>query len=166
MPTTLERATPAQHPLIERLWQLYRHDLSEFRDSMPDEAGLFRSDRLGSYFADPDRECLVVRVPEGPAGFVLLKGLGEGQVRALGEFFVVRRVRRRGVGREAALQALARHPGTWEIAFQEENPAAARFWRRVAREVAGDAWTEERRPVPDKPWIPPDVWLTLEVGTR
>jgi predicted acetyltransferase len=160
---TLELATPAQHPLIERLWQLYRHDLSEFRDSMPDQDGLFRRGWLDDYLGDPARECLVIRVPEGPAGFVLLKGLGEGEVRAIGEFFVVRRVRGRGVGREAALQALDRHPGTWEIAFQEENPTAARFWRRIATEVAGDTWTEERRPVPDKPWIPPDVWLSLTV---
>jgi predicted acetyltransferase len=79
----------------------------------------------------------------------------------MGEFFVVRAARRGGVGHAAALEAIRRHPGRWEIAFQEENPKAARFWRRVATEVVGDAWTTEARPVPDKPHIPPDTWLFL-----
>jgi hypothetical protein len=47
----------------------------------------------------------------------------------------------------------------WEIAFQQDNATAARFWRRIADEVFG-AWTEEPRPVPDKPDVPPDHWIT------
>jgi hypothetical protein len=62
-----------------------------------------------------------------------------------------------------AIEVLRRHPGRWEIAFQEENPGAARFWRGIATELAGDAYQEERRPVPGKPHIPPDVWLTFTV---
>jgi hypothetical protein len=30
--------------------------------------------------------------------------------------------------------------------------------------VAGDAVREELRPVPNKPEIPPDVWITLSVA--
>jgi hypothetical protein len=30
--------------------------------------------------------------------------------------------------------------------------------------VAGDNFREERRPVPDKPDVPPDVWITITVG--
>lgn len=161
---TLQPVTEAEHPLMHRLWQLYRHDLSEFRDSMPGADGLFAAGRLPAYLADPGRACFVIRVPEGPAGFVLVKGVDE-PLRAIGEFFVVRRQRRHGVGREAALHTLARYPGRWEIAFQEENPTAARFWRRLATEIAGETWTQERRPVPGKPWIAPDVWLTFEASS-
>ena len=39
------------------------------------------------------------------------------------------------------------------------NPRAAAFWRRLAAEVLDDA-TEERFPVPGKPHLPPDVWMT------
>ena len=38
-----------------------------------------------------------------------------------------------------------------------------RFWRRLGAEVLTDA-AEEPRPVPDKPHIPPDVWLSGSVG--
>ncbi len=39
-------ASPADRPLVEQLWQLYSHDLSEFRATFPDATGLFRAGRL------------------------------------------------------------------------------------------------------------------------
>jgi len=42
----------------------------------------------------------------------------------MNEFFVVRAVRRTGIGRAAAVELLGRYPGRWEIPFQEENPGA------------------------------------------
>ena len=80
------------------------------------------------------------------------------------EFFVVRAMRGQGVGRAAAEALFALHPGIWEIPFQEENPAAARFWRGVAAHAARHGVREERRPVPGKPEVPHDVWLTVAVG--
>jgi len=61
------------------------------------------------------------------------------------------------------LDLLGRFRGRWEIAFQENNPAAALFWRAVATAAAGTAWAEELRPIPNKPESPPDVWLLLDV---
>jgi predicted acetyltransferase len=157
---TLQPASPAQRPLVERLWQLYTHDLSQFRGSMPAADGLFRPGRLPLYFEDPDRTVHLIAAADGPAGFAMVRRLDD-DTRVLGEFFVVRAARRRGIGRAAALELLRAHPGTWEIAFQEENPGAARFWRKVAHEAGPHR--EERRPVPGKPELPPDTWLLLTV---
>ena len=74
-------------------------------------------------------------------------------------FFVVRAARRSGLGRALALETIAHHPGPWEIAFQDENPPAARFWRGLADAAFPGGWREERRPVPGKPDLPPDVWI-------
>jgi predicted acetyltransferase len=158
--TSLRPITREQRPVVERLWQLYIHDLSEFRGSMPDGAGLYRPGRLPTYFDDPDRRGYLIYRGSALAGFALIRGLS-AEPRVMGEFFVVRAARRHGVGYAAALQLLGLHPGRWEIAFQEANPGAARFWRRVATQVAGAAWGEERRPVAGKPEIPPDTWLLL-----
>lgn len=161
--TTLHPVTAEQHALLDRLDQLYRHDLSEFRDALPDEDGRFRS-RLADYLPDapdPDRGAYLVRHGGTVAGFVLLRGLVEPP-RHLGEFFIIRRFRREGVGRTVVRELFRRHPGPWQLAFQEENPAAARFWRRVATEAVGPAFHEELRPVPGKDWLPPDVWLSLD----
>ena len=156
--------TGETRPVLERLWQLYLHDLSEFRDSHPNEDGLFKTARLDA-FLEPsaDRRAYLVRRNGSPAGFVLVGGLEAGPHR-IDEFFVVRSVRRAGVGRAAAAAALVRHPGRWAIGFQNENPTAARFWRRLASELGSDVG-EELRPVPGKPHIPHDVILSLTVGS-
>jgi len=158
----LELVTTATRPVVENLLQLYVHDLSQFRLSRPDEAGRYNHDeRYAVFFSDPDRCAYLVRDENGPVGFGLVRGLGETRCLMAG-FFVVRGVRRLGVGQVAALAMLRRHPGVWEIPFQDENAVAARFWRHVATSAVGESWIEDRRPVPLKPHLPNDVWITLD----
>jgi predicted acetyltransferase len=73
-------------------------------------------------------------------------------------------MRRAGVGLQAVRSIVAKHPGRWEVAFQDANGAAVRFWRRVATELAGSEWTEERRAVPGRPDLPPDVWIAFKAA--
>jgi predicted acetyltransferase len=146
--------------VLDRLWQLYVHDLSEFRGSMPDDQGRYSLGRLPMYLDDPDRAAYLIYRGSTLAGFALIRGLSR-EPRVIGEFFVVRAARRDGVGHHAALELLGRYPGRWEIAFQEKNPGGARFWRAVATAAVGEAWTEELRPIPNKPESSPDVWLLL-----
>lgn len=166
MSVTLElrELTAETRPVVERLWQLYRHDLSEFRDSQLDKNGLFHTRPLEPFLDDgPNRRGYLFYRNKRPVGLALVAGVA-AEPRVLHEFFVVRRVRREGVGGAAIRELFRLHPGTWEIAFQENNTAAARFWRGIAAATAGDDWREERRPVPGKPHIPPDVWLVLDAG--
>jgi predicted acetyltransferase len=158
----LAEVDPKTSVALRNLWQLYRHDLSEYRHMLPEADGRFGTRHLDAYGDDPDRTSLIVQRDEVPLGFVLVTGVDSG-VRSIGEFFIVRGMRRQGIGRQVALYVLRRFPGRWEIAFQEENPAAARFWRRVAAEAAPGLWTEERRQDPTKSFIPPDVWISLTV---
>lgn len=58
---------------------------------------------------------------------------------------------------------MGRYPGRWEVAFQEACTEGARFWRKIAHELVGDSHLEELHPVPSKPEIAPDVWITLEI---
>jgi len=157
----LERVAPDTRIVLERLWQLYRHDLSEFRSSMVPEAdGTYPLRHLPDYLDHADRAAYLMLVDERPVGFALVAGLETGP-RSISEFFVVRALRRQGVGYDAAVELLRVHPGAWEVAFQEENPAAARFWRRIIAEVADTSY-EERHPVPGKPELPPDVIITFD----
>jgi predicted acetyltransferase len=149
-------------PALDRLWQLYAHDLSEFRGSMPDDQGRYNLGRLPLYLDDPDRSAYLIYREPAVAGFALIRGLSN-EPRVIGEFFVVRAARRHGVGHDAALQLFGLHPRRWEIVFQEKNPGAARFWRTVATDAGGEHWTEEVRPIPNKPDSTPDVWLMLDV---
>lgn len=149
--------------MLERLWQLYRHDLSELRGSLPESDGSFPPRRLALFLDEhPDRRAYLIRRDGRPLGFALISGV-EATPLTMVEFFVVRAVRRQGVAREAVRRLFELHPGSWAIAFQDANVGAARLWRGLAEEHASGHWREERRPVPGKPELPPDVWLLFDL---
>jgi predicted acetyltransferase len=159
-------ATPADRPTVERLWLMFRHDMSEFatggQPQLPNPDGTFRSERVDAAFGGggDDWAPYLFLGGERPVGFAFVRGLS-GPTRVLNSFFVVRGVRRAGVGRRAVRDVVRRHPGAWEVAFQDANPGAVAFWRRVAEELAPGEWTEERRSVPERPDLPPDVWISF-----
>ena len=158
----LRELTEERHEIAERFWQLFLHDLSSFRDSHPDEEGSFKRAHLEPFLVhDPDRVAYLVYGPTGPVGFAFVDGLA-ADVRRFDQFFIVRSQRRTGAASAAAEATVRRHPGRWEVGFQNENPTAARFWRRLAADIGSNS--EERlQPVPDKPHIPDDVILAFDV---
>ena len=159
----LDVVTSSDIPVLERLWQLYRHDMSEFLGTQPGVDGYFRTKArdLNHYLSDPATELHLIRSDETPVGFVIAGGTA---THTISEFFVVRSVRHQGFGAAAALTVLGSRPGPWVIAFQAQNLNAGRFWRRIVARASGDRWDEERRPIPGKPEVQPDVWLTFSVS--
>ncbi|KUN89455.1 acetyltransferase [Streptomyces bungoensis] len=155
-------ATPEDRPVVDRLWLMFRHDMSEFAQALPAPDGTFRADRVEHAFTGPGWAPYLLACGGCPAGLAFVRGL-DGPVRVLNSFFVVRGARRRGLGLWFAREVLSRHPGPWEIAHQQDNQGAACFWERVATDVAPGAWTREPRPVPDRPDLPPDVWISFSV---
>jgi predicted acetyltransferase/ADP-ribose pyrophosphatase YjhB (NUDIX family) len=155
------RVAPAgddEWPVVEQLWQLYQHDLSEFRGSAPGPDGTFALGRLTAYRRRDDRVAYLARLGDVPCGFALVRGAGRER-RLMGEFFVTRSSRGRGVAAELARQVLAAHPGRWQIPFQNENARAAAFWRRVAADLLTDV-SERTIAIPGKSHLPDDVWLS------
>jgi predicted acetyltransferase len=57
--------------------------------------------------------------------------------RAVAEFFVVRKHRRRGVGLTAAHALFGTAWGVWEAAVVRRNVGALAFWRRAAASYPG-----------------------------
>jgi len=151
----LRPATPADRPLVDRLWLMFRHDLSEFHGDLPSEDGTFRSDRVDSAFQAPGWSPYLFTLEGRPAGMAFVRGL-DGPTAVMNTFFIVRAARRQGHGLKAALQVIAHHPGPWTIPFQETNPKAAAFWRRVATTATGPTWTETLNP--------PDTWLSFDTA--
>jgi predicted acetyltransferase len=142
MTVTLHPATPDDEPVLRRLLELYRHDFSEVDGADLDERGLFGYPYLDRYWTEPDRSAFLLRVEGRLAGFVLINGhtyTDEGE-RAVAEFFVVRKYRRRGVGRRAAIAVFERIPGVWEVPVRAANAAAHAFWRAAIEAAVGAAY--------------------------
>lgn len=147
MPVELREASVADEPVLANLMSLYLHDFSEAFGVAPPPDGRFVYDRLPLYFTEPGRNAFLIRSDGGLAGFALVS-LGSAiggstAVRDLSEFFVVRGLRRRGIGRTAAAAVFERFPGDWEVRAMDRNRGAGRFWARVISDHTGGAFTVE-----------------------
>jgi predicted acetyltransferase len=163
---SFERATREERTLLQNMAQFYYYDFSEVLEMHLDPNGRFGDIDLSSYWTDEWRHPFLLKVDQEVAGFALIaersKITGESGVLDMTEFFVLRRFRRRGIGREAAFAAFNRFPGRWEVRQREENPKATAFWRAVIREYTGGTYAETR-------WARPkwsEVVQTFSTGAR
>ncbi|HET6602146.1 MAG TPA: hypothetical protein VFG57_09280, partial [Gaiella sp.] len=85
----LRAITESDRAVTERLWQLYSHDMSEVRGTLPNAEGVFKAGRLPTYLDDPDTCGYLILYGDAPAGFAFVTGL-VGGTKAMGDFFVVR----------------------------------------------------------------------------
>ena len=147
--------------MLENLGQLYRYDLSEAYRHLPNPDGTFNNRRLDRFLAgiNPEHRAWLITVAGAVGGFVMTAPTDTGGV-SISDFFIVRALRRSGVGREAASRVIAMIPGRWSIGFQCYNPGAQRFWSLVASDAVGDHWVmHDDPPVEGRP---PDTWITFQ----
>lgn len=139
-------ATLGDKPVLRRLLELYTYDFSEFTGDDLDEHGLYGYRYLDHYWTEPDRLPFLFRVDGRLAGFALVRRLegpgGDADVLDMAEFFVLRKYRRAGIGRQAALWLFAQLPGRWQVRELAENVPAQRFWRAVIAEHTGGRFSE------------------------
>ena len=142
---TLARASQADAATLANLLQLYIHDMTAFfPDIAIGEDGRFRYDRLALYWSEPDRRfAFFVRVSGNLAGFALVKrgspASDDPDVLDVEEFFVARRFRRDGVGREAARLLWNTIPGKWTVRVSEGNKPALPFWAQTVPALVRNA---------------------------
>ena len=130
-------AARAQAPIIQNLMQLYTHDFSEFwggtaRGDLNAE-GLFDAYPLDDYWSRPTWSALFIWCRGALAGFSLVNDethSGLPANRNMGEFFILRKHRGRGVAQFAAETIFSLHPGSWEVAVTRKNTRAREFWRK------------------------------------
>jgi predicted acetyltransferase len=146
MDLEIRRASLSEKLVLRHLMELCQHDYSEYNGDEVDEHGLFGYDYLDNYWTEPERHPFLVRVSGHLAGFVLVRAVEPQEkpaVHAITEFFVLRKYRRRGIGRQVAWQIFDRFPGQWSICQEEDNGPAQSFWRQVIAEYTQGAYTEE-----------------------
>jgi predicted acetyltransferase len=141
----LDVATPADEPLLMNLLQLYIHDLSAaFPDVELGPDGRYGYEKLPLYWSEPERRFpFLVRFESRVVGFALITrgspATDDPDVFDIAEFFVIRRHRRSGLGREAAFHLWDRFPARWTVRVSEGNAGALRFWQGVTdRYTTGD----------------------------
>ncbi|MFK7854463.1 MAG: GNAT family N-acetyltransferase [Granulosicoccus sp.] len=127
---TVSLASISQKDVLANLMQLYLYDTSEYVDANVNSCGVFETSELEPYRVVSNRYPYLFTVADQLAGFALLSEPNE-HVYELTEFFILRSMRRRGIGRAAANQLFTLFPGAWHIGHDERNVSAQRFWKRT-----------------------------------
>jgi predicted acetyltransferase len=144
----IELATAADgFAVVRNLFALYIHDMSEFISLDVDDEGRFAMPQsLASYWEGsdaPQRHPFLFRADGKLAGFALVRRIDADRATYdIGEFFVLRRYRRSGLGRHVARGLFERFTGTWEVRELPSNTAAQTFWRRIIGDYTHGAFTE------------------------
>lgn len=145
MPTqfTVTAAAPEEHPLLERLVQLYLYDTSVCEEADMDQAGMYTGPNLAAYWHAAEHVAFLFRLGCTPVGFALVGNRSRFHSpyagHTLDALFVLRRYRRQRFGQTAAHTIFTQFPGEWEIVAPAINPPAQSFWRAVV-----DRYTDGR----------------------
>ena len=161
---TLIELTESDYTLIQNLIRFYVYDMSEFMGWPCPENGLFGGvDDQPYYFG---------RIPDNPdalwpegwtglgykimvdgeiAGFCLVRLFNKDgvQLNDIGEFFILRKFRRHGLGQRVAHAVFDRFPGNWQVRQLLENHPAQQFWRKVIGGYTNGRFTDRIEPIPD-----------------
>lgn len=152
--------TEEHKDVLASLLQFYRYDFSGIRGYELTPHGTFIYRYLDHYFTEDGREACFITADGQLAGFTMTRRI-DGSTREVAEFFVVRRHRRHGVGRDAARQMFLRHPGEWLLAFDHVNSEAAQFWPSVVAAIADGPVDSSNRYPPEVSY--PGTWLRFNV---
>src|SRR5678816_2947179 len=105
MPLRLIEAEEEHRPVIDRLVQLYLHDVSEFSGIEPAGDGMFALDCPAEFWIEETKRPILIMLRDKPAGFALVNGhvdkKGNDHWR-VDDFFILRCYRRLGIGEEVA----------------------------------------------------------------
>jgi predicted acetyltransferase len=137
----ITRATKNQQPVLSNLYQLYVHDFTDFVEQPLGKDGRFDYDPLSAYWTEPNHFPFVVWVEGKLSGFALVrKGSdfsGKTEVWDMADFFIVRGVRRQGVGCSVAKIIWQQFPGPWEVRVITTNVPAQQFWAKAISQFLG-----------------------------
>ena len=140
----IKPTTEDDYPVVQNLIRFYVYDMSEAMGWDCPESGLFGGcDDQPHYWGRTPEPAyrwpggwrgygFLVRIDGRLAGFSLVKQISEAPpTYDMGEFFVLRKFRRQGVGRYVASAMFDRFIGDWEVRELPKNHTAIVFWRKV-----------------------------------
>ncbi|WP_079413464.1 GNAT family N-acetyltransferase [Paenibacillus ferrarius] len=139
--------------VLYNLIQLYRYDSSEFDGHVLNHHGMYLYKYFDHQWTDEYRRPFIVRVDGEISGFVLIsldvpkeymKLSGAEKTNIVSDFFIMRKYRRKGVGRYVAYSLFEQFSGTWEIRQTAGNKPAYEFWKQIITQYKADDFYQEK----------------------
>jgi len=140
--------------LLRNLFEHYCHDMSEWLDFDTRDDGSYRYDTTSVW--TQGSKAYLARIGHSIAGFALIRSgsewLGDIGAHDVQEFFVMRRFRRRGIGKRMATLVWNEHPGEWLVRVLEVNAPAIVFWKAAISDFSMGSYQESQRVIDKRSW--------------
>lgn len=136
----LEILTNTHWETLDSWMQYYLREMAQYYGDAPDKNGRYRYPYLPLYFSESDRYAFAI-VQEGcRVGFLLVNHVcfvGQSTDYSLAEFTVFPQYRGQGRAQRAVHELMKKMPGTWQLKYSTDNPAAAALWQQIGAAYSG-----------------------------
>ena len=150
----ISKIGPESDAVLRNVTEHYCYDMSEWFDLNTGADGRYSYDTESIWAKGYD--AYLVKVDDSLAGFALI-GLAHEWLADVGahdirEFFVMRKFRRRGIGRSMARFLFGEYPGEWLVRVLDANAPAVTFWRGEISSYSVGAYGEAEHSVNGRRW--------------
>ncbi len=124
----LDKITLKEKDKLEKLLQLYLHDLSLFFSIAFDSDRCEYEYDLNKYFGD--NYAYFIKSNDDILGFILIDDNKENNYE-ISEMFVLNNYRENKIGEKAAVEIFDKYKGNWTIKVVPLSPKAELFWKKT-----------------------------------
>lgn len=130
---------PDQIDLIRNLYQFYAYESSDWEQQDVELDGRYyiHEEHLLRYWQEPDWSASVLLINGEVAGFMLVERSELPGIDALelADLFILKKYRRRGIGRALMGQVLMGGHENWLVRYSLQDDAADAFWNKVLEDL-------------------------------
>jgi predicted acetyltransferase len=141
----LVSASKLDKKIVYNLFRYYVYDMSEYMGWNPSKEGIYGSNTslLEIYWENDDHYPYLVYCNDELAGFSLLRKYpADKELYDIGQFFVLRKFKRKGVGGKAFELSVSKYPGKWLTRVLLDNTGALKFWLSAIAQITNDNFSQ------------------------
>jgi predicted acetyltransferase len=130
------------------LYQFYEYDFTQYTEKDLNNFGRFDVS-LEHYWQDPRWNPFIICYLGQIVGFVVVLfedyDVDPDPTHVIYDFFIIRKYRRKGLGKLAAIKAFDLYKANWKTAQMSNNEPAIFFWRKVVSQYTSGSFNELHR---------------------
>ena len=132
--------------VIANMFQYYIYNMSEYTGFSPDANGSYAVDEkitgLYDYWKLADHYPFLIEADGEIAGFSLMRKFPENpEIYDIGQFFILRKFKGKGVGKKSFELSVKMFPGKWQTRVLLNNSGAKIFWTKVISGISKETPT-------------------------
>lgn len=125
--------------ILKNIYQLYLHDLSSYNQEDLDHNGLYDVGFLDLFWEKEGLFPFFINIKDNVIGFILVQtgrfAPSTGEDYYISEFFILRKYRRKGIGKAAISKLFSLFPGTYLLGQMPTNMPAIQFWKSLFKSL-------------------------------